>query len=168
MAVRDPRSTASRGVTRRGFLRRAGILTGTLLTSGIHSDGVASERPVRQATDRAATDPLRLFLSGDVMSGRAIDQVLPHSVPPRLYEPFITDARDYVRLAEAVNGAIRRPVDDRYVWGDALQILRDAAPDALAGSPTSSSAGGRRRDRRARLRSTVPSQGRRLRSVAGR
>ena len=47
---------------------------------------------------------LRLFLCGDVMTGRGIDQVLPHSVNPVLYERYIRDARAYVELAEAANG----------------------------------------------------------------
>ena len=42
-----------------------------------------------------------MFLCGDVMTGRGIDQVLPHPVSPTLYEPYAHDARDYVQLAEA-------------------------------------------------------------------
>lgn len=38
-----------------------------------------------------------LFLCGDVMSGRGIDQILPSPAPPELFEPFV---RDYVTLAE--------------------------------------------------------------------
>ncbi|MEJ2321489.1 MAG: CapA family protein [Gammaproteobacteria bacterium] len=73
---------------------------------------------------------IRLFLCGDVMTGRGIDQILRYSVDPRLYEPWITDARDYVALAETLNGPIERPVDDGYVWGDALGILDARKPDA--------------------------------------
>ncbi len=73
---------------------------------------------------------LTLFLCGDVMTGRGIDQILPHAVEPRLYEPWITDARDYVTLAEQVNGPIPRPVDLAYPWGDALDELATAAPHA--------------------------------------
>ena len=51
---------------------------------------------------------LRLFLCGDVMTGRGIDQALPHPVNPVLYEPYIRDARAYVDLAEAANGPIER------------------------------------------------------------
>ncbi|PYL20514.1 MAG: poly-gamma-glutamate biosynthesis protein, partial [Verrucomicrobia bacterium] len=53
---------------------------------------------------------LRLFLCGDVMTGRGIDQALPHPVNPVLYEPYIRDAHAYVDLAEAANGPIQRPV----------------------------------------------------------
>ena len=31
-------------------------------------------------------DTLKLLLAGDVMTGRGIDQVLPHPGDPRLYE----------------------------------------------------------------------------------
>ena len=54
---------------------------------------------------------IRLFLCGDVMTGRGIDQVLPHPSDPRLFEPYVRDARHYVALAEEVNGEIPRPVD---------------------------------------------------------
>ncbi|MGB5177319.1 MAG: CapA family protein, partial [Gammaproteobacteria bacterium] len=63
---------------------------------------------------------LTLFLCGDVMTGRGIDQVLPHPGNPQLYEAYIRDARDYVRLAERTNGAVKRPVELAYPWGDAL------------------------------------------------
>ena len=43
---------------------------------------------------------LRLFLCGDVMTGRGIDQVLPHPGNPMLYEQCVCDAREYVDLAE--------------------------------------------------------------------
>src|SRR5437762_4546188 len=72
---------------------------------------------------------LRLFLCGDVMTGRGIDQALPHSANPVLYERYIRDARAYVELAEAANGPIPRPVGFDYIWGDALQELCESAVD---------------------------------------
>jgi poly-gamma-glutamate capsule biosynthesis protein CapA/YwtB (metallophosphatase superfamily) len=72
---------------------------------------------------------IRLFLCGDVMTGRGIDQILPHPGTPVLYEPFIQDAREYVQLAEKVNGPIPRPVDFHYIWGDALAELDRAGTD---------------------------------------
>ncbi|MEV4869250.1 CapA family protein [Streptomyces syringium] len=75
-------------------------------------------------------DPVTLFLSGDVMLGRGVDQILPHPGDPALREAYIKDARAYVELAEAVNGPIPRPVDFRWPWGDALAVLEEAAPDA--------------------------------------
>jgi poly-gamma-glutamate capsule biosynthesis protein CapA/YwtB (metallophosphatase superfamily) len=73
---------------------------------------------------------LTLLLSGDVMTGRGVDQVLPHSCPPRLYEAAVTSALDYVALAERANGPIRRPVGYAYVWGDALAVLEEERPEA--------------------------------------
>jgi poly-gamma-glutamate capsule biosynthesis protein CapA/YwtB (metallophosphatase superfamily) len=72
---------------------------------------------------------LRLFLCGDVMTGRGIDQALPHPVSPVLYEPSIRDARAYIELAETANGPIRRPVSFYYIWGDALPELEKAGVD---------------------------------------
>jgi poly-gamma-glutamate synthesis protein (capsule biosynthesis protein) len=62
------------------------------------------------------------------MTGRGIDQVLPDSVDPRLYEPWVKSAVDYVVLAERQNGPISRPVDYSYVWGDALAVLKRVSP----------------------------------------
>jgi poly-gamma-glutamate synthesis protein (capsule biosynthesis protein) len=73
---------------------------------------------------------ITLFLCGDVMIGRGIDQIQSTSVDPRLFEPSITSAEDYVRLAETANGAIPRPVAPSYVWGEALTEIDGAAPDA--------------------------------------
>jgi poly-gamma-glutamate synthesis protein (capsule biosynthesis protein) len=72
---------------------------------------------------------LRLFLCGDLMLGRGIDQIMPLSAAPDLYEPYIRDARQYVGLAESVNGPIPRKVGPEYVWGDALAELAALAPD---------------------------------------
>ncbi|HEY5602248.1 MAG TPA: CapA family protein, partial [Gammaproteobacteria bacterium] len=73
-----------------------------------------------------ANDHITLFLCGDVMTGRGIDQVLPNSVDPRLYEPYVVDARRYVEIAEQANGPIPKPVDFAYIWGDALDELERA------------------------------------------
>lgn len=79
---------------------------------------------------QAATDTTTLLLTGDVMTGRGIDQVLPRPASPELHEAWVRDARDYVRMAEHVNGPIPAPVPDCYVWGDALQEIERMAPDA--------------------------------------
>jgi poly-gamma-glutamate synthesis protein (capsule biosynthesis protein) len=68
-------------------------------------------------------DDLTLFLCGDVMTGRGIDQALPHPGDPRIYESFLHDARDYLNLAQRVNGPIPSPVPFDYLWGDALEEL---------------------------------------------
>lgn len=72
---------------------------------------------------------LRLFLCGDVMLGRGVDQILAHPAPPGLREGYLRDARDYVRLAEAAHGPVPRPVGPDWVWGDALEVLDEARPD---------------------------------------
>jgi len=74
--------------------------------------------------------PLTLFLCGDVMTGRGVDQVLPHSCPPHLYEPHATSALDYVGLAERAHGPIPRPMAYADLWGEALAALERARPDA--------------------------------------
>lgn len=71
-----------------------------------------------------------VFLCGDVMTGRAIDQILPHPSDPRIYEEAASDARTYIELAEEVNGPIPRPVSLSYIWGDALAELQHVAPNA--------------------------------------
>jgi poly-gamma-glutamate synthesis protein (capsule biosynthesis protein) len=70
-----------------------------------------------------------LFLSGDVMTGRGIDQVLPKPSDPRLHERWVTDARRYLELAQSANGPFPRRVDFAYPWGDALDELDRARPD---------------------------------------
>ncbi|MER7107810.1 CapA family protein [Streptomyces sp. NPDC000229] len=70
-----------------------------------------------------------LFLCGDVMLGRGVDQILPRPGNPALQEAYIRDARAYVELAEALNGPIPRPVEPAWPWGDALPVLDEAAPD---------------------------------------
>jgi poly-gamma-glutamate capsule biosynthesis protein CapA/YwtB (metallophosphatase superfamily) len=72
---------------------------------------------------------VRLFVCGDVMLGRGIDQILPHPGDPTLRESYVTDARRYVELAEQTNGPIPRPVDPSWPWGEALAALRAASPD---------------------------------------
>jgi poly-gamma-glutamate capsule biosynthesis protein CapA/YwtB (metallophosphatase superfamily) len=73
---------------------------------------------------------LTIFLCGDVMTGRGVDQILPHPGDPRLRERYVHDARSYVRLAEAVSGPIPRPAGYEWPWGDALPVLDGLAPDA--------------------------------------
>lgn len=80
----------------------------------------AGARPARHLT---------LFLGGDVMTGRGIDQVLPRPSKPRIHEPYMNSALGYVELAERAHGAIARPASFSYVWGDALAWLESRAPD---------------------------------------
>ena len=66
-----------------------------------------------------------LFLCGEVMLGRGIDQIFPHPSLPRLYEAHVKSAASDLGLAETANGPIPRRVAPDYVWGDALAVLRD-------------------------------------------
>ncbi|MBQ5947020.1 CapA family protein [Massilia sp. ST3] len=77
----------------------------------------------------AAPGGVTLFLCGDVMTGRGIDQILPHPGKPGLHEACVHTARAYVKLAEAKHGPIPRPVGFATIWGAALDGLRRAAPD---------------------------------------
>ncbi len=72
---------------------------------------------------------ISLFLCGDVMTGRGIDQILPHPGQPQILESTARSALDYLRLAEYVSGPIPRPADFTYVWGDALAELALQSPD---------------------------------------
>jgi poly-gamma-glutamate capsule biosynthesis protein CapA/YwtB (metallophosphatase superfamily) len=80
--------------------------------------------------DRAASTPgsCTLFLCGDVMLGRGIDQIMACPSDPSIYEPYATSALDYVRLAEEAHGAIPRGVGPDYVWGDLLVDLAELSP----------------------------------------
>lgn len=71
-----------------------------------------------------------LFLCGDVMTGRGVDQIFARRCKPRLYEAGMNSALGYVELAEGASGPIARPVDPSYIWGDALAELERRQPDA--------------------------------------
>jgi poly-gamma-glutamate synthesis protein (capsule biosynthesis protein) len=75
------------------------------------------------------SDFITMFMCGDVMTGRGIDQVLPHPSDPAIYESYMRSARGYVELAEKVNGPIPQPVSFSYIWGEALGELERVAPD---------------------------------------
>jgi len=81
------------------------------------------------ATTSGNENSITLFLCGDVMSGRGIDQILPYPSDPRIHEPFMKDARGYVQIAEQANGPIPRPVDFSYIWADALEVWDRIQPD---------------------------------------
>ena len=76
-----------------------------------------------------AEKSVTLFLCGDVMTGRGIDQVLPHPSDPLIHEYYMKSSLGYVDIAEKVNGPIPKPVDFNYIWGDALGELDGMAPD---------------------------------------
>lgn len=72
---------------------------------------------------------LTVLMGGDVMLGRAVDQILPHPGDPALNEPWLRDARRYIELAEGRNGPIERPVEWAWPWGEVPALLDELAPD---------------------------------------
>lgn len=120
-------------LNRRAFLARTGVAALGVLApwsrvlpclQPLYSTMEQTERKIERASNW-----ITLFLCGDVMTGRGIDQVLPHPSDPRIYEPYVTNAREYVALAERANGPIPKPVDFSYIWGDALDELQRRMPD---------------------------------------
>lgn len=83
-----------------------------------------------QPVEAPGVHPVTLFLCGDVMTGRGVDQILPHPSKPHLYESYVRSAIGYVELAESATGAITRPADFAYVWGDALAAFARERPAA--------------------------------------
>ncbi len=79
---------------------------------------------------KASRRSLRLFMCGDVMCGRGIDQILMHPCSPEIYEDYLRSAEDYVVLAEQANGPVPRHNQPSYVWGVALQQFERMQPDA--------------------------------------
>lgn len=75
--------------------------------------------------------PVRLCLTGDVMCGRGVDRIMRHPGDPTIHEAWAGSAEQYVELAEERSGPIPRQVAPAYVWGEALDALDEAAPDAL-------------------------------------
>lgn len=86
--------------------------------------------PERDSVESSPMEPVKLFLCGDVMTGRGIDQILSHPCDPRIHEEYVKDAAEYVCLAERVNGSIPRGVGDDYIWGEALEDVERVRPDA--------------------------------------
>ena len=74
--------------------------------------------------------PITLFLAGDVMTGRGVDQILARPSGPELHEPFVKDAQEYVRLAERASGPVPRGAASDYIWGDAPAAWERMAPAA--------------------------------------
>ncbi len=96
----------------------------------LKSDYRMVDPPQANGSEAENGDAIRLFLCGDVMLGRGIDQILAHPGDPRLHEPVVRSAIEYVELAEAANGPIPRVVAPDYIWGDALTELARAKPQA--------------------------------------
>ncbi|MEO6562748.1 MAG: CapA family protein, partial [Nitrosospira sp.] len=106
--------------------------TATSHSTGVNVEAGAPEKGDKQNASGAplpASNFLTLFLCGDVMTGRGVDQVLPHAGNPILYEQYMKSATGYLELAEEANGSIPKPVEYSYIWGDALAELERVKPD---------------------------------------
>jgi len=86
-----------------------------------------------QSVEKRARGPphvMRLFLTGDVMLGRGMDQILPKPCPPRIFEHSIKAARRYVELAEDAHGKLPLDRNLQYLWGSTLPELEIMKPVA--------------------------------------
>jgi poly-gamma-glutamate synthesis protein (capsule biosynthesis protein) len=97
-------------------------------------DVVSKHAAPAEQERRPAAGRIKLFLCGDVMTGRGIDQILPQPSGPRLFEQYVRSAATYVEIAELASGTIPRRVAPNYIWGDALAELERARPDARSGN----------------------------------
>ncbi len=60
--------------------------------SGIKSPKQEAAQPSK------SSDPITIFMCGDVMTGRGIDQLLLHPSDPIIHEPYLKNAGIYVEL----------------------------------------------------------------------
>jgi poly-gamma-glutamate capsule biosynthesis protein CapA/YwtB (metallophosphatase superfamily) len=109
-------------------VRRSQVGATGVSAYGYGVNAIGQRKGVAPDSDSPAPDTT-LFLTGDVMTGRGIDQILAHPGNSGLFERYVQSALDYVRMAEEVNGAIPRPVNADYLWGDALPLLEEETPD---------------------------------------
>jgi len=96
---------------------------------GLKQDGAKTINELKVAVMQESNSEIVLFLCGDVMTGRGIDQALPFPCKHDIYEPYVKDARDYITIAERQNGEINYPVGFKYIWGDALEVFEQFNPD---------------------------------------
>jgi poly-gamma-glutamate synthesis protein (capsule biosynthesis protein) len=89
----------------------------------LSSDKQAANKSLKTHTN------VTLFMTGDVMTGRGIDQVLPYPGDPVIYEGYMKSAKGYVQIAEEASGPIPQPAAFGYIWGDALEELQRRKPD---------------------------------------
>ena len=125
----DPSSPTDRRTTRRSFLQLAGASSAAMIGGTARPGPSRGAAPSPSLANAATSEPI-LFLGGDVMTGRGIDQILLHSVDPRIHEPWVKSATTYVDIAEDANGPIPDEADPAYVWGEAMDILDRYRPAA--------------------------------------
>jgi poly-gamma-glutamate synthesis protein (capsule biosynthesis protein) len=111
-----------------------GVLILAGFEKGISADGHRLGKMTisdKHAADKSLKTPINvtLFMTGDVMTGRGIDQVLPYPSDPVIYEGYMKSAKGYLQIAEQANGPIPRPAGFAYIWGDALEELQRRKAD---------------------------------------
>lgn len=112
------------------FFAIAAPTSGQQMTRYVHGTlGVADNENKSVEAAAGIQNAITIFMSGDVMTGRGIDQILPHPGDPTIYESYLKSAQGYVKIAEEVNGPIDYPVGFSYVWGDALQEMDRVSPN---------------------------------------
>lgn len=119
--TRDFGHSGSQKLTRRGFAALSAVMALSLLRSPLIACRKATAQMLRDIDTK--DHGITLFLCGDVMTGRGIDEVLAYPSDPRICEPFVSSALEYVDLAEHADGPIPRPVDFAYSWGDGLPCI---------------------------------------------
>jgi poly-gamma-glutamate synthesis protein (capsule biosynthesis protein) len=102
------------------------VAAGVLEHNGETSAAALVEKMNRNSDSQRQIDPqsITLFLCGDVMTGRGIDQVLPHPSEPTIYEPYMDSALGYLELAERTSGPIPRPAHFSYIGATSCRTRR--------------------------------------------
>ncbi len=112
-------------MNRRRFLQAWGALAAAPAANYLLASATANS----SMPNTDSTDAVTLFLGGDVMTARGIDQIIPHPSDHLIHEAYMKSAAGYIELAEQVSGPIPRKVDFDYIWGDALEVLDASGPD---------------------------------------
>eukprot|EP01084_Bolivina_argentea_P282692 483955_1 len=76
-------------------------------------------------------ETVRIFLTGDIMIGRGVDQILRYPSDPSLAYTTKT-AKFYITKAEEINGkfpSYETTSKNEYIWGDLMQSLNHYNPD---------------------------------------
>jgi poly-gamma-glutamate synthesis protein (capsule biosynthesis protein) len=112
---------------RRDFIQSVGqwLLTLSGLELGCAEAGIKTAVAAPSGSEGSVT----LFLCGDVMTGRGIDQILPNRGDPHIHESYMKSALGYVEIAQEVNGPVPGNADFSYIWGDAIGVLDSTDPD---------------------------------------
>jgi poly-gamma-glutamate synthesis protein (capsule biosynthesis protein) len=110
-------------------MHRKLLLCGSAVLVVIASLGAFMSNEDAMITCDQGISPVTIFMCGDVMPGRGIDQILPHPGDPTIHESYMKSALGYVEIAERMNGQIPRGAGYSYIWGDVFEELEHIQPD---------------------------------------